>query len=115
MVRERKTFFQQVYDLVATVPPGKVVTYGDIAVTLGSPQSARNVGWAMRAAPEELGLPCHRVVNRTGALAPEAVFGGRSLQRVMLEVEGVHLLGRRTDRHAETSMALLAQDIEKTI
>lgn len=89
---ETKPFFQRVYALVAMIPPGKVITYGAIAAALGSPKSARTVGWAMRAAPKELGLPCHRVVNRSGILAPEPVFSGKYLQRMMLEAEGVVFL-----------------------
>ncbi|HEX2953997.1 MAG TPA: methylated-DNA--[protein]-cysteine S-methyltransferase [Bacillota bacterium] len=92
MVAKPESFFKKVYELVAVVPKGKVVTYGEIAAALGSPQGARTVGWAMRAAPEGLGLPCHRVVNRQGKLAPEPVFGGRNIQRMMLEAEGVTFL-----------------------
>ena len=61
-------FFQRVYRLVACIPPGQVATYGQIAAILGSPRAARTVGWAMQAAGE--GVPCHRVVNASGALSP---------------------------------------------
>lgn len=84
-----KTFFQEVYEIVAKIPRGKVATYGQIAALLGNPRSARTVGWAMWEAPPGLGLPCHRVVNRLGAMAPSHVFGGEGIQRAMLEEEGV--------------------------
>jgi methylated-DNA-protein-cysteine methyltransferase-like protein len=48
-------FYQQVYDIVAQIPPGKVVSYGQIARMLGRPRAAREVGRAMRLCPE--GLP----------------------------------------------------------
>ncbi len=81
-------FFKEVYAIVAQIPEGKVATYGQIAAMLASPRSARTVGWAMRACPDDLGLPCHRVVNKSGELAPDHVFG-REAQRAYLEAEGV--------------------------
>ncbi len=83
-------FSDQVYALVRRVPKGKVTTYGAIALMLGRPQSARYVGFAMRHAPE--GLPCHRVVNQKGAMAPQDVFGSQDLQRQLLQEEGVAFL-----------------------
>lgn len=82
-------FFKKVYEIVGKIPSGKVATYGQIASMLGSSKSARTVGWAMSSAPENLKLPCHRVVNRVGELANENVFGSRDKQRAMLESEGV--------------------------
>lgn len=87
--QDMRGFFQRVYEVVAQIPPGKVATYGQIAAWLESPRSARTVGWAMWEAPPRLGLPCHRVVNRSGAMAPAHVFGGEGRQRAMLEAEGV--------------------------
>lgn len=80
-------FFNRVYEIVAQIPAGKVMTYGQIAMILGSPHWARQVGQAMFHAPESLGLPCHRVINSKGELAPAHVFGER--QREMLQNEGV--------------------------
>jgi methylated-DNA-protein-cysteine methyltransferase-like protein len=86
---ELKAFFQRVYDIVAQIPAGKVATYGQIAQLLGEPRSARTVGWAMREAPEGLNLPCHRVVNRYGEMAPEYAFGSREIQKSILAQEGI--------------------------
>lgn len=82
-------FFAGVYAIVAQIPRGKVATYGQIARWLGQPRSARTVGWAMWEAPGGRNLPCHRVVNKQGKLAPPHVFGGEEIQRAMLEAEGV--------------------------
>lgn len=82
-------FFQRVYALVAKIPPGKVMTYGQIAARLGGFYSGRTVGFAMRAAPAERNLPCHRVVNKQGEMAPGYCFGGAARQRGMLKKEGV--------------------------
>ena len=84
-----KNFYQLIYELVAQIPPGKVMTYGQIAAWCGKPRGARAVGWAMRSTPVQLNLPCHRVVNRSGAMSPDDVFGGAQIQRAMLEREGV--------------------------
>lgn len=83
------SFFQEVYNIVTQIPPGKIATYGQIAAMLGSPHGARTVGWAMQSAPEDLRLPCHRVVNRLGEMAPGYAFGGSDIQRAMLEAESV--------------------------
>lgn len=82
-------FFESVYDIVEKIPPGKVMTYGQIAGVLGSLRSARYVGYAMSGAPAALGLPCHRVVNRLGEMAGGVIFGGAEAQRRLLENEGV--------------------------
>lgn len=82
-------FCNRVYEIVAKIPTGKVATYAQIAEMLGDPAAARDVGHAMSHAPAGHSLPCHRVVNRTGALAPEYAFGGQEKQRAMLEAEGI--------------------------
>ncbi len=89
MAKNTSGFFQRVYDLVATIPPGKVMTYGQIAKRLGGFYSGRTVGFAMAAAPSERRLPCHRVVNRLGEMAPGHAFGGAERQRRLLRKEGV--------------------------
>lgn len=86
------TFFEQVYAVVAGIPKGKVMSYGQIARVLEHQCSARYVGFAMASAPEGRNLPCHRVVNRQGAMSPGFVFGGEEVQRALLEAEGVPFL-----------------------
>ncbi|AGK98073.1 MGMT family protein [Clostridium pasteurianum] len=82
-------YFDTVYKIVAKIPRGKIATYGLIAALLGNPRSARIVGYAMRSAPRDLNLPCHRVVNKTGELAADYIFGDKKIQRAMLENEGI--------------------------
>ncbi len=90
--------YQRIYEVVQAIPPGKVATYGQIAQLAGNPRASRAVGWAMHGAPAELSVPCHRVVNQAGTLAHSGVFGGREVQRAMLESEGVEFLpGDRID------------------
>lgn len=84
--------YKLIYKLVAEIPSGRVVTYGQIAWMVGKPEAPRMVGYAMSHAPAEQNLPCHRVVNRLGELAPPHAFGGGEIQRAMLEEEGVSFL-----------------------
>lgn len=85
-------FAEQVYEAVARIPRGKVATYGQIAAQVGDTLAGREVGHIMSGAPSGRNLPCHRVVNRTGALAPDYAFGGQEKQRALLEAEGVTFL-----------------------
>lgn len=89
MRKAQSDFFDSVYAIVAQIPPGCVLTYGQIAAMAGNPRAARIVGYAMNSAPNDRGLPCHRVVNRSGAMAPGLIFGGADRQRSQLESEGV--------------------------
>ncbi|MCL4464745.1 MAG: MGMT family protein [Chloroflexi bacterium] len=85
-------FNARVYALVRLVPEGKVTSYGALAAALGDPRKAREVGWALKATPEGLDVPCHRVVNREGALSGGWAFGGPEVQRHLLELEDVRFL-----------------------
>ena len=85
-----KSFPKRVYDLVAQIPKGKVTTYGQLAAMAGSPRASRIVGAAMYRAPE--GLPCHRVLYSNGTLCCDQAFGGKEIQRQMLEREGIPFL-----------------------
>ncbi len=94
MTRPEKSFSESVYDIVAQIPAGCVLTYGQIAAMLGNPRAARQVSFALARAPLDRDLPCHRVVNRLGTLAPDHVFGGQDLQQRRLESEGVRFDGQ---------------------
>lgn len=80
-------FYKQVYDIVAQIPPGKVISYGGIARMLNRPRAAREVGRAMRICPD--GLPWQRVVMQDGTIA-----GGHyaEIRKAMLESESVSFL-----------------------
>jgi O-6-methylguanine DNA methyltransferase len=57
-----KSFTQKVYDVVAKIPRGKTMTYGEVARRAGSPHAARAVGNIMHHNPDTKRVPCHRVV-----------------------------------------------------
>jgi len=72
------------------VPPGRVTTYGAIAKCIGSPQSARMVGYAMNNCHTQSEMvPAHRVVNRNGLLTGKHHFEGPDTMRTLLEQEGI--------------------------
>jgi len=82
------SFFDRVRAVVAEIPPGRVTTYGDIAEYLGRREGARTVGWALNDAVGT-GLPCHRVVNRFGALTGRRHFETPDVMEERLRSEGV--------------------------
>lgn len=84
----KESYFEQVYDVVRCVPPGRVTTYGTIASFL-SLGSARMVGWALNHCFGVGDVPAHRVVNRNGELSGRAHFRPPSLMQERLEAEGI--------------------------
>lgn len=81
--------FEKIYEVVKSIPEGKVATYGQVALLAGNPRWARVVGYALHVNPEPGIIPCHRVVNREGKVAPGFAFGGEDVQRQLLESEGI--------------------------
>jgi O-6-methylguanine DNA methyltransferase len=86
--KSNEDFFDRVYSIVKKIPYGKVTTYGHIAEACGIKSAARTVGWALNGAKES-GLPCHRVVNRYGALTGRIHFGDPTIMEDLLRSEGV--------------------------
>lgn len=63
------TNFQvNVWRALLRIPPGALVSYNQIAQTIGHPKSARAVGTAVGANPIAVLIPCHRVIQQSGAL-----------------------------------------------
>lgn len=80
--------FEKIYEVVKSIPKGKVATYGQVAFLAGNPRWARVVGYALHVNPDTSAIPCHRVVNREGRVAAGFAFGGEEVQRQLLEAEG---------------------------
>jgi methylated-DNA-protein-cysteine methyltransferase-like protein len=92
--------FEDVYKLVRKIPKGKVTTYGEIAREIGT-GDARKVGWAMHG-NKDPEVPCHRVVNKAGRLAPNFAFDGWEEQKKRLEDEGLEFVDEKhvdLDKH----------------
>ena len=81
-------FNRGVYDIARRIPPGKTLTYGDIARKLGGVELSRDVGQALGRNPCPIVVPCHRVLaagNKPGGFSAR---GGVSTKLKMLEIEG---------------------------
>ncbi len=87
--------WEPVYRLIKKIPQGRVTTYGELARKLRLRGGARAVGYAMAACPNGRGIPWHRVVGAGGRLLIPEPHG--SLQRRLLESEGVHVEFGRID------------------
>ena len=110
----------RIFDIVRKIPCGKVMTYGQVALTCGNANLARVVGNTMHKNPVpflELArktgfncadqspaavkdfepVPCHRVVNAAGKMGANFGLGGPTLQAKMLEAEGVEVRGSKVD------------------
>jgi methylated-DNA-protein-cysteine methyltransferase-like protein len=84
-----------VYRLVKQIPRGRVITYGALARALHLRGGARTAGRAMAATPSGKGIPWHRVVGDRGKLLIREPYA--SLQRKLLQSEGIQLLESRVD------------------
>lgn len=109
-------FSDKVFAVVRQVPEGKVASYGQVARLIGSPRSARYVGYALHANPdpgaEVNNIPCHRIVFKDGGLCKGYAFGGPDVQRKMLEDEGVAFAD---DTHVDMDTCLWDGRLEHTL
>ena len=92
-----QSFTDRVYSVVASIPKGKVATYGQVARLAGSPRASRAVGAAMRNNRDTKRVPCHRVVGSDGSLTGYAFGKGISTKHTKLEAERVNFVGGRVD------------------
>jgi methylated-DNA-[protein]-cysteine S-methyltransferase len=81
-------FHQRIYEMVRTIAPGQVMTYGEVAEAIGQPGAAQAVGKAMGSNPVPIIVPCHRVVGADGKLVGFSASGGVETKRRMLLIEG---------------------------
>src|SRR5688572_25881581 len=78
---------ERVYEIVRTIPRGRVMTYGQLAEILGEGYTPRTVGFVMHASSDK--TPWHRVINAQGACSTGKVVLPHDKQQRMLEAEGV--------------------------
>lgn len=81
--------FNQIYEVVKSIPKGCVMSYGTVASIIGRPRSSRFVGFALHQNPKQQEIPCHRVVFKDGSLSPAFAFGGINAQKDLLTAEGI--------------------------
>lgn len=85
---KKATLYERIYAVVRQIPPGQVITYGQVAKIVGK-CTARVVGYAMAALPCDTDVPWHRVINHRGKVSPRTHGNGSIEQRQLLEAEGV--------------------------
>ena len=88
-MRLKGTQFQlKVWKLLKKIPPGKVITYKEIAVFLNMPNAARAVANACSKNPFPPSIPCHRVIRSDGKLGGYSGPGGLKTKKKLLKKEG---------------------------
>ncbi|WP_018752231.1 MGMT family protein [Paenibacillus sanguinis] len=100
-------FTQKALEIIAAIPPGKVMTYGQIAAAAGSPRAARQIVRILHSMSAKYHLPWHRVVNAAGQIALQDEEGYQE-QIWNLEAEDIEVLPNgqidltRYQHHPET-------------
>ena len=84
-------FNRRVYDIARKIPPGKTLTYGDIAKRLGGVELSRDVGQALGHNPCPVVVPCHRVLAAGGKPGGFSANGGVVTKLKMLAIEGAYV------------------------
>ncbi|MEK6909190.1 MAG: MGMT family protein [Nanoarchaeota archaeon] len=88
-------FSNRCYELLKTIPRGKVTTYKDIALKLGT-KAYRAVGNAMNKNPHDTNVyPCHRVISSSGEVGGYAHGIEAKIKR--LKSEGIEIMNNRID------------------
>ena len=90
----------QLYQVIASIPEGKVASYGQLANLSGQTGAARWVGYCLRHLPKDTSLPWQRVITASGKLAFPEQSEDYWRQRNLLESEGVTLFNHKVNmRH----------------
>jgi methylated-DNA-[protein]-cysteine S-methyltransferase len=84
-------FQRRVYDIARSIPPGEILTYGDVAKRLGDPTAARAVGQALGVNPFPIIVPCHRVLATGGKTGGFSAPLGLKTKMQMLTIERAKL------------------------
>jgi O-6-methylguanine DNA methyltransferase len=94
-------FHRRVYQAARTIPPGKTLSYGDIAARIGARGAARAVGQALGRNPFAIVVPCHRVLAAGGKIGGFSAQGGIATKLRMLAIEGAQVNGMPQHAHRD--------------
>ncbi len=84
----KSPFTRKVIEIIQSIPPGKVTTYGIIALHANNHRAARQVARILHSSSRKHNLPWHRVVNKEAKISLRP-GNGFELQKQMLEAEGI--------------------------
>jgi methylated-DNA-protein-cysteine methyltransferase related protein len=101
---EANPALEEIWHAVCAIPRGKTSTYGSVARAAGLPGRARQVGYALRTAPDELNLPWHRVVGAGGRIVFPASSHAHREQARRLRAEGIRVVKGRVTPSAMTDL-----------
>ena len=96
-MNEVTSFKERVYDLTKQIPRGKVATYGQLALLVGSPGAARAVGMCMKTNPNPDVVPCYKVVASDGNLTGYSAGKGVVSKKEKLLKDGVKFKKDKVD------------------
>jgi methylated-DNA-[protein]-cysteine S-methyltransferase len=88
-------FHQRVYEITRAIPPGRTLTYGELARQLGDPGAARAVGQALGHNPFAPVVPCHRVLAARSGAGGFSAEGGVATKLRMLQIENARMSAER--------------------
>ncbi len=88
-------FYQRVWNLARAIPPGRTLSYGEVAAQLGEPGAARAVGQALGRNPFAPIVPCHRVLAARSGAGGFSADGGVVTKLRLLEIEKAQLASER--------------------
>lgn len=92
------SFKQKVMQAVSSIPEGKVASYGQVALYIGTPRAARQVGWTLRQIGPETNIPWWRVINQKGRISIDGnLHADRELQKKLLLADGIEVNDFRVD------------------
>ena len=90
----KNTFSEKIYSLLLRIPPGKVVTYKDIAIKLNS-KAYQAIGTALSKNKHLVKVPCHRVIRSSGDIGGYVL--GTKKKMKLLKKEGIEIINNRID------------------
>ena len=90
--------YQKIHHIISLIPSGKVATYGQIAEIVGG-CTARMVGYAASAVPQDSDIPWQRVINYKGCISRRNGSSGELSQQRLLEAEGIEF-----DQYGRTNL-----------
>lgn len=88
---------QALFIALSQIPPGTVISYGELAQLAGLGRAARWVGRVLSQLPDDTALPWHRVIAASGHLSLAADTASGQRQRQRLQEEGIPILNGKVD------------------
>jgi methylated-DNA-protein-cysteine methyltransferase-like protein len=93
-MKDKSPLFQRTIALVKAIPPGFVLSYGQVAQLISAPGSARYVSYILSSSSKKYKLPWHRVLSSSGKIASHAHC---LIQAQKLKKEGIEIVNNKVD------------------